>query len=109
MRVDRGVYLQDEAREVDEEAASLVVPEEATSALLHVGAKAVQGLAKGWDVEHVPNEDVVPIQRDDRRALAEHRGVRIAGHSDALVRPVIRHKCLTIGDHVLCGAGVGNG
>jgi hypothetical protein len=42
---------------------------EATSTLALMGAEAVQGVSKVGDMETIPDQNLLPIQRDDGRTI----------------------------------------
>jgi hypothetical protein len=64
MAVGCHVHFDDERRKEDVETQA-VHSNEATSTLVLMGAEAVQGISKVGDMETIPDQNLLPIQRDD--------------------------------------------
>ena len=64
MAVGCHVHFDDERRKEDVETQA-VPSNEATSMLALMGAKAVQGISKVGNMETIPDQNLLLIQRDD--------------------------------------------
>ena len=69
------IYLNGKRREVHKHAPKVGVPNESTTSLFVVHAKAVQRILKVWDVEDFTDENLLPIQGDNDGSAAEDRVV----------------------------------
>ena len=58
------VHFNDECRKEHVETQA-VHSNEATSTLALMGAEAVQGISKVGDMETIPDQNLLPVQRDD--------------------------------------------
>ncbi len=73
MAVGGGVDLNNEKWEEDVHSQALH-PDKATSMLTLMGAETVEGVAKGGDMEALPNQDAFAIDGNDSRAGAKDGG-----------------------------------
>ena len=73
MAVGCGVNLNDERWEEDIHSQALH-PDKATSMLTLKGAETVEGVAKGGNMEALPNQDAFAIDGNDSRAGAKDGG-----------------------------------
>ena len=82
---------------------------ETTTALTLMGPKAVERVAQVWYVEAVSDEDFLPIEGDDGRAVAKDWSKRIVAHSNPSPRDrMVRDECRLIREHVIGGSCVRN-
>ncbi len=79
--IGRRIHFKDECGKEDVESEAKHA-NESTSALSLMGAQAVQRIPKVRDVEAIPDEDFLTIQRDDGSAIPKDWSKRIVAHAN---------------------------
>ncbi len=87
--------------------ASLVAPQETAPQLMKMSTETVKGDPKARDVEHILDEKMLTIERNDCHSTTQDRGKGIVTHADAkAVNRFLGDEGTTIRDHVISGASV---
>ncbi len=83
MTVGGCVDLQHEGGEVHVEPPKAGVPDKPTSTLVMVSSKTVQWIAKGRNMEDVPNKEFLAVEGDNRRTTPQHWSKSFVSHANA--------------------------
>ena len=62
MAVAVGVNFEAEGGEVDEDTPQVLIPEEPTAWLFHMGSQAVERGVQTRDVQRIAHQDSLPVQ-----------------------------------------------
>jgi hypothetical protein len=103
MTVGGGVHFKNECREEDIHTQA-IHSNKTTSALLLMGPKAVERVAEVRDMEAVPHEDLLTIERNNCRAVTQDGSKGVVPHTHlSSLHWRISNEGTSVGEHMICG------
>ena len=82
MTIFGGIDCQNKSWKIYKQTPQAVITNESTTALSEMFAKAVEGGAKRWDMEDIPNENLFAIEGYDGSSGTEDWGQRLISHAN---------------------------